>query len=159
MEQSSLVIFQEAIKSSGGRIFIEPVCNYFGIGYQNQLRSIAKDVILKSDRLKLADELVFGDQIKRYSLSIGGFLRWIHGINYQIVHVTLKEKLIEFQKLIYDFFMGGINQIEKIKEVYQVKEGLKQQISALKSQLNKCDENITAIINGEYIQQQLNFSD
>jgi len=58
-------------------IFIQPLCEFFGINILNQQRIIKNDPVLSTSHTKKYDKLVFNDTRKRYCLSKKGFIRWV----------------------------------------------------------------------------------
>jgi hypothetical protein len=53
METNELALFnQTVVYDENNSIFIQPLCDFFGINITNQLRFIKKDVILKTDLTK-----------------------------------------------------------------------------------------------------------
>ncbi len=108
MKNEQLQMFNQTVKFNGNNIWVKPVCDFFGINYDKQIRRINQNILLKSHTSKKADELLFLDKRQDFCLTKQGFLTWILQINSKIVQPNLSEKLIEFQKLIIDFLFGSI---------------------------------------------------
>lgn len=157
MNTTALQMFNLTIKYADDTIFVQPFCDFFQINSQNQYRVINKDLILKSERTKKSSKLIFGDERPRLTLSRRGFIRWIQLINPQIVHVSLREKLMEYQTLIFDFLFGKVERDEEIKVVVQRRDKLKRLKSIISSELSTCQDRIENYISGRYNQAQLHF--
>jgi hypothetical protein len=107
MENSTLQIFKStAISDSTGVIPAKPLCDYFGLQYDNQVKKIKSSELLKTSTLKITSKLQFGDERERLSLTKQGFITWILQINPQILQVSLRERLLNYQRFIFDFMFG-----------------------------------------------------
>jgi len=95
------------LKSKDDGIFIEPVCDFFGISFRNQQRAISKDIICQSDSTKKYDELLFGDKRLRLCVGKKAFLRWIQMVNVQIVRIELQELFMQYQVAVFDYLFNG----------------------------------------------------
>ncbi|MBZ0246319.1 MAG: phage antirepressor N-terminal domain-containing protein [Cyclobacteriaceae bacterium] len=158
MKTSTLQMFNATIKYHDDVIFIKPFCDFFGIQYDNQTRRINSNPLLKRSVLKNTDMLLFGDERPRLTLTKQGFTTWILQLNVKIVHVSLREKLIEYQTLIFDFLFGKVEREEEIKVVVQRRDKLKRLKSIISSELNACQDRIENYISGRFNQAQLQFS-
>ena len=158
MESNALQMFNATIRYADDTIFVQPVCDFFKINAQNQYRVINKDAILRTERIKKSSKSIFDDERPRLTLSRRGFIRWIQLLNPQIVHVSLRGKLIEYQTLIFDFLFGKVEREEEIKTVVKRRDKLKRLKSIISAELNACQERIESYITGRFNQSQLNFS-
>ena len=77
MENNNLKLFESTVVKKEDYIFIKPLCDFFGIDYDNQVKKINKDQILKNETSKKTCENLFGDKRPRLSVSNRGFIRWI----------------------------------------------------------------------------------
>lgn len=152
---TALTMFDSTVKYSGEEIFIKPFCDFFEINYQNQCRFIKKDVILQTSWIKKSDKLLFGDERERLTLSKVGFMRWIQLINPQIVHVSLREKLKEYQSFIFEFFLGNIKSEDKTKLAYSRLNKLKRLQSRIKAEINKSEKEIEGYLCSKFGQIKL----
>jgi len=126
MNEQDLALFQKTIISDeNNHIFVQPLCDFFGISNQNQSRIIKTDPILSKEWTKKSNEFLFGDKHSRNCLSKKGFLRWIQLISPNIVKQELKEKLIEYQVLVFDYIYGS-HLIPNLKRQYEIDNRLKE---------------------------------
>lgn len=152
---TALTMFNTTVKYSGEEIFIKPFCDFFEISYENQCRFIKKDVILQTSSTKKSDKLLFGDERERLTLNKVGFMRWIQLINPQIVQVSLREKLKEYQYLIFEFFLGNIKSEDKTKLAYARLNKLKRLQSKIKVEINKSEKQIQGYLCSKFGQLEL----
>lgn len=107
-------------RSADGDWFVKPICDFFKIDYENQVKRINRDKICQTDTGKKADESVFGDNIPRLTLQDRGFSRWIQIINPSIVAGELREKFELFQANIFQYLWSGsearLAQLENIRD-------------------------------------------
>jgi len=62
METTDLQLFkQTVILDENNDIFIQPLCDFFGINVKNQQRFIQKDPVLLIQGTKKSHEIIFGD--------------------------------------------------------------------------------------------------
>lgn len=153
MNNQELILFSSTIHRDDEYIYIKPVCDYFGINYENQCRVIAKDQLLKKWSTKKSNELLFGDKYARILLSKKGFIRWIQQLGYQIVREDLKNKLTEYQELIIDYVyntsLANKGEREKLTELYSKLDVLRQNKSSISSEIKSISRLIKEInING-----------
>ncbi|HMG94374.1 MAG TPA: phage antirepressor N-terminal domain-containing protein [Chryseolinea sp.] len=158
METSALEMFNATVKYTGEHIFIKPFCDFFQINMQNQYRSIDKDEILRSERIKKSSMLLFNDERARVALSKRGFTRWIQILNPQIVQVSLRQKLIQYQRLIFDFLFGKVERDEQIKVIAHRRDKLKRLKSKIAIEISLCEEQIYDHLLGKSPQGKLDFS-
>lgn len=158
MEKQELIIFHDTIKTSGSEVFVKPICDYFGIEYDNQLKVINNDPILKTSVGKNQSMLLFGDKRERVTLSKRGVIRWIQLINPQIVQVSLRDKLIEYQVLIFDFLYGNIEKEEENRNLFNELQGLRSQQKELNARIKEIKDQMQYNMIEKYgIQQQIDF--
>jgi len=82
MENTDLSMFdQTVIYDKNNYIFVQNLCDFFELNYQNQQRFIEKDHILSTCRIKSSDMLLFSNNKKRTCLTKEGFLRWVEILN------------------------------------------------------------------------------
>lgn len=120
MEYQIKTVLADTIKmAADDYVFIDPVCEFFGIQKRNQIDRLKNDRICQNDMQKIACQAVFGDKKKRVSVGRRGFLRWIQIINPAIVRSDLQELFIEYQAAVFDFFYNGMElnnaQLEDIR--------------------------------------------
>lgn len=105
-------------KADNGDWFIKPVCDFFGLDYDNQVEKINKDKICQTDTGKFLSEAIFGDKRLRLTLRNRGFSRWIQMTNSSIIRVELQEKFEIFQANIFQYLWSGTearkNQLEDL---------------------------------------------
>jgi len=150
MEVSSLEMFESTVKYTDELIFIMPVCDFFGINYQNQCRAISKDPILKEESSKRADPNIFGDNHERFALSKKGFMRWIQRLNSQTVKKELYDRLIEYQRLVSDFLFGSAEKDNSFRETYSKLQDLKRQKVKITAEIKTCKKNIDYYLKYRY---------
>lgn len=114
-----LALSKTIIKNNNDRIFIDPLCDFFGINTLNQIERIKNDEICQSDIGKNSDYFVFGDYRQRSDLGKRGFIRWIQIISPAIVRTELRELFVKYQVAIFDYLYNGneakILQLEDIR--------------------------------------------
>jgi hypothetical protein len=157
MEANAISMFQSTIKYSGDVIFIKPFCDFFGISYQNQQRFISNDHILKRSSTKKSSMFIFGDERERLALPKKSFIRWIQLINPQIVQVTLREKLIVYQEMIYDFLFSSVEQIEQVRTDFKRLKKLRSLYGKVGSEIQNVNNKITGFLENQLSQTEIPF--
>lgn len=94
-------------KAEDGSWFMMPVCNFFGLDYDNQLERINKDRICQTDTGLFPSMSVFGDNRKRLTLRNRGFTRWVQMTSTSNIRVELREKYEIFQANIFEYLWSG----------------------------------------------------
>lgn len=102
-----LALGKTIVENEDEYVFVEPLCDFFGINFKNQKRTINEDSILKSEGTKKYHELLFGDKRLRLCLPKRGFIRWVQIINAQLVHPELRELFIQYQVAVFDYLYNG----------------------------------------------------
>lgn len=87
--------------STEGNWFVKPICDFFKIDYDNQVKNIKNDRICQTGTGKKTDETVFGDKRDHLTLSTKTVLRWIQTVNPSIIDGQIRDKFIEFQSNIF----------------------------------------------------------
>lgn len=151
----ALKMFENTVKYSGEDIFIQPFCDFFGIDYLNQKKSINNNPLLKRSMSKKTSMLLFGDERERITLSKQGFITWILQLRCQIVHPNLQENLIEYQTLIFDFMFGSIEREEKTKVMYARLKKLKRLKGKINGEIKNCESQIQNYLSQKFIQTTL----
>jgi hypothetical protein len=157
METTALTMFQETIKYSGEDIFIQPFCDFFQIDYLNQRKVINRNSLLKKAVSKKTSMLLFGDDRERICLTKRGFLTWILQLRCQIVHPSLKEKLEEYQELIFDFLFGSIERENKAKINYARLIKLKKLKAKINQEIARCELQTKSFLIDKWLQPELPF--
>ena len=157
METQQLAMFQSTIQYSGEFIYIKPICDFFDINYENQCRVIGRDSLLKKWSTKKSNSLLFGDNYPRILLSKRGFIRWIQQLNHQIIQVDLREKLLQYQELVFDFLFESAEREEKVKLDYARLHKLKRLKAKINLEINRCEAEIQNYLSGKCSQTTLNF--
>lgn len=150
-------MFDATIKYGGEDIFIQPVCDYFGIDYLNQKKLINRNPLLKSAVSKKTHMLLFGDERDRLALTKRAFITWILQLRCQIVHPSLREKLVLYQQLIFDFMFGSIERIETVRINYARLKKLKSLKAKIGAEINRMEDDVQCFLNERFIQTRLNF--
>jgi len=124
--KDELVFFNDFMfRSENGDWFIKPICDFFGLEYDNQADKISKDKICQTDTGKFPSELVFGDKRLHSTLRNRGFSRWIQMISASNVRVELREKFEIFQANIFDFLWeGNIEKTAQLEDIRTYAENL-----------------------------------
>jgi hypothetical protein len=73
------------------------------------------------------------------------------------VQVSLREKLLEYQSLIFDFMFGSMEREEKAKLNYARLNKLKRLKSRIVAEIARCEEEIQNYLEGRFIQGRLQF--
>ena len=124
MNTDAITLFNQTVRFQKRNIWVQPVCDFFGIDYKHQVKKISQDSILKDETVKDSNSELFGDKYQRILLTQKGFIRWIQLINANTVVEELREKFEQFQRFIFDFlflfhFSTMINKIPyKITNIY-----------------------------------------
>lgn len=158
MDNQQLQLFNDAVKLFGDDVFVKPLCDFFQIDYDNQMKRINSDEILKLSTGKNTDKLLFGDERERVTLTKSGFVRWIQLINPQIVQVSLREKLKLFQQFIFQYFWGNVEKERRIAVTYQRRDKLKKIKAKIITEINNCDKEIDQYLADKSTQLSLSFS-
>lgn len=147
MNNQILNMYQKTIKYHNEDIFIQPLCDFFGINYENQRRMINSDKILMKSSTKKSDVSQFGDNRNRLALTKRGFIRWVQLINVQIVDESLKDKLEEYQNFISDYLYNSSVKEDKSRIVYlyKRKDEIKLQRKQLSTELKDIESSIREI--------------
>jgi len=120
MENIETVMFtQTVIYDKNDDIFIQFLCDFFGINYQSQLRFIKNDHILKEEWTKKSTPDLFPDGQKRHCLTKSGFLRWITILNPNIIKEELRENFKIYQKSVVDYLYGK-SLVPNIKRQHEI---------------------------------------
>ena len=129
--------------------FMMPVCNFFGLDYDNQVEKINNDKICQTDTGKFLSETVFGDKRLRLTLRNRGFSRWVQMTSASNIRVELREKFEIFQANIFDYLWNGNEsktaQLEdirdyvlKINEAIRISHQVKEYIAEQKQHRDLC---------------------
>ena len=158
METGLSNMFSTTILYSGDYIFVKPFCDFFNINYENQIRNIQGDEILKSEATKKSNKMLFNDKKERYTLSKKGFIRWIQRINPQIVQVSLREKLKQYQIFIFDFLFGSLESDEEIKVQYARLKKLRGLYSRVGNEIQLCERKVRSYMDNRFTPPELPFT-
>ncbi len=159
MDTTAISMFTSTVKYCGDAIFIKPFCDFFGIEYNNQTRRINSSPLLKTCMGKNPSMLLFGDGRERITLTKQGFITWILQLNPQIVQVSLREKLLQYQSLIFDFMFGSIEREETAKVNYSRLNKLKRLKTKIVAEIARCEDEIHNYLDGKFIQTRLQFNE
>jgi hypothetical protein len=160
METTSLDLFKKTvIFNENDCIFIQPLCDFFEINRENQQRIIKNDAILSNHSTKKSNEFLFGDNYPRTCLTKKGFIRWIQILNVTIVREDLKDKLIEYQTMIFDYLYGEavIPSIKKEAELLSRNREIAKQVNQLMKEHKTNELEVINIRNNNYKQLGINF--
>lgn len=162
MESNELQIFnQTVIQPENDCIFIQFLCDFFEINSENQRRIIQNDAVLSSQSTKKSSYLLFGDNRQRYALTKKGFIRWIQLINANTVKPELREKLAEYQTMIFDYLYGE-TLVPNIKRQYEIDVRMKElnrNINKLMVEHKQLEIEKKQLTKKNYIQLGLSFPD
>lgn len=136
-------------RAENGDWFIKPICDFFGLDYDNQCERISNDKICQTDTGKFLSELVFGDKRTRLTLRNRGFSRWVQMTNASSIRVELREKFEIFQANIFSYLWeGNIQKTEQLEDIrtyaininsaLKVKDQVMEYISEQKNHRNLC---------------------
>lgn len=159
MENQALEMFDNTIKYCNKDIFVKPVCDFFKIDYENQCKKINSSHLLKTSQGKKKDVMLFGDKKERVTLQKEGFITWILTINPQIVQVTLREKLVIYQSLIFKYFFSSIEREQNIKIKYARLKKLKKLKFKINSEIKICEDAIEDYLSNKFSQTKLDFNE
>jgi hypothetical protein len=151
----ALKMFENTVKYSGDVIFIQPFCDFFGIDHTNQLKVINKSPLLKKWASKKTSMLLFNDNFQRIALTKQGFIAWILQINCQIVQEDLREKLIEYQSLIFEFMFGSMQREDKTKLMYARLKKLKKLKGKINAEIKNCENQVQGYLSYKFTQTTL----
>lgn len=158
MQNTALTMFNATVKYSGDVIFVQPFCDFFGIDYLNQKKSINNNPLLKTSVSKKTSMLLFGDERERICLTKQGFITWILQLRCQIVHPNLQEKLLLYQSLIFDFMFGSIEREQNIKVTYARLGKLKRLKAKIVTEIAVCENEIHSYLDGKFLQREIDFT-
>ncbi len=149
MNAQSLEMFDSTIKYGDGEIFVKPLCDYFGIQYDNQLRRIKTDPILKTSAGKFTSMLLFGDERPRVTLTPYGFLRWIQLLNPQVVQADKRDLLLEYQTLIFDRLFGSLQSRRDIEVANMRLNKLSRLYSKIGNEIQSLQHQLKDYVHGQ----------
>lgn len=154
-----LLMFQETVVYvEDNYIAISPLCNFFGITYKGQIEKIKTDNILQSEWKKTSNEKVFGDKRGRVSLTKRGFLRWVQLLNPAYVKEDLREKLSQYQAMIFDWMFGTVENRDNAAIAHKRLKKLKSLYAKIGVEIQRCEKQVRTYIDGHLGQQgQLDF--
>jgi hypothetical protein len=105
MNTDLALIFKKTVQlDESEHIAIKPLCDFFGVNYKHQAHRFKNDRVLQ--QLSRKNKTVAGDLKERYMISVHkhGFLIWIAGISSNLVDANLREKFIQYQLHIHEYF-------------------------------------------------------
>ena len=152
MNQEQLVIFQKVIqKTENEQIAVRPICEYFEINYDNQLKHIKKDVILSQLYTQSRQLGSDGRSWDMISLPKDGVARWLNTINASLVTELHRNNFIDFLMALHEFLYKPkktdnmaaekLDQLMQIQEAIDLKDEtislMKKEITELKSEKAK----------------------
>ncbi len=156
----NIKLFTETVKTSENDvIFVQPICDLFEISLQNQQRIIQNDPVLSKDWTKKSSKMIFGNEHPRTALSRKGFIRWIQLINPNNVKEDLREKLTEYQTMIFDYLYGEtlIPNVTREYELELLKKNLNKEINNLMEQHKKAELEIKSLKKNNFAQLGFDF--
>lgn len=115
------VILKETVQRTEDEyVFVDPVCEFFGIRTKTQLERINRDPICQSDSRKNSCQSLFGDKRRRLSLGKRGFIRWIQIISPEIVSSNLRELFQNYQVAVFDYlYLGAQHKTQQLEDLKQ----------------------------------------
>jgi hypothetical protein len=150
MESSSVSMFQKTVKYEDGFIFVQPLCDFFKIDYQNQVSKIKNDPKMALQYGKNHNETLFGDNRSHFSLTKNGFLMWILSINSSTVSAELKENFIQYQIFISEYLFGSAEQENEIKQLISEKKSVDLQLRELAAQKRRIARSLSIALDNRY---------
>jgi hypothetical protein len=157
METTQLSIFNRTIKTDDECIFVKPLCDFFQIDYDNQVVRIKNDAVLSSQTGKKPFETLFGDTRPRVCLTKKGFVRWIQLINPNTLPENLREKFMQYQTDIFDFFYGTAQEETEIRRLMGEQQRIDLQLKELAAKKRQLRKSLNSALYGRY-QYQLEFT-
>lgn len=159
MKATDLDLFHKTVQMyDQSYIWIKPVCDFFGINYENQTRKISSDAILANQSTKKSNSLIFGDNYLRVLLTKKGFIRWIQLINANTIADNLREQFIKYQSLVFDFLYGSFEENEAIRVEYARNKKLKRLSIRIQNEIRISNQRIQSFMDGRFLQQTIDFS-
>lgn len=147
---NQISVYGDTVKTDGDEVFIRPVCDFFKIDYDNQVVRIKNDPILSIQTGKKPFEMLFGDNRPRVFLSKKGFIRWIQLINPKTLPQEMREKFIQYQTGIFDFFYGTAEQESEIRHLISEKNHIDEMLKNLANQKRAIARNLAKALNCRY---------
>jgi P22_AR N-terminal domain len=158
MENQTLTTYQQTVVFvDRDQIAVKPLCDFFGIEYDNQVKKIRSDAILQFETGKKPCETLFGDKRERVFLSKKGFLRWIQVLNGSLVRPELQEALYNYQRYIFEYMYGDAARNDQAKIDYIRLKKLKHLYGAIGREIQIVQGNLTNNLDNMFIQQSINF--
>jgi len=151
-------IFKTTIGNGNeNEIFVKPICDLFGIDYDNQVDKCKNDAFLAKSTGKKPSKTLFGDNHPRIFLSKIGFVKWILSINANTIRQDLREKFALYQDNILDFLYGSAERESQMRIAVNRKNQLILQRRALDAELNNMEKIITNYIDEKFLVPELPF--
>lgn len=157
MENTALKMFTDTVKYEGSHIFVKPLCDFFGINYDNQVSKIKNTPELALQTGKNRCETLFGDTRHHFSLTKTGFLIWILSINHSTVRTDLQQNFIQYRSLIAEFLFGSIEEHELISRLNAELQNYRKQYSELGNIIRSTEKQLKEALNQRY-QYRLEFT-
>jgi hypothetical protein len=157
MDNQALAMFQQTVKQKDEYIWIKPICDFFNIDYKWQVDVIRNDHILASMVEKNSNYSLFGDNRNRVLLPEVGFIRWVQILNPKIVREDLQEKFKQYQKLIFDFLYGSVEQSRHFKAVYRRRKKMRRVYNRMGNELQALSKEIEGQLDNRCLQKRMHF--
>jgi hypothetical protein len=105
MNSELSLIFKKTVQLDDNEyIAIKPLCDFFGINYKHQAHRFKNDRVLHQLSRKNRTTGADGKQYLMISVHKHGFLIWLAGISSNLVDQNLREKFIQYQLHIHEYF-------------------------------------------------------
>ncbi|MEN6355358.1 MAG: hypothetical protein ABFD02_18075 [Bacteroidales bacterium] len=153
---NDLTVLHSAVKFSQNPdyIFVKPMCDFFGLNYDAQVKRMKKDAFLRNCTSKLTDEFVFGDRVEHLAVTKEGFLRWSQIINPSQIDVRKRKKFEIFQSSVIPFLYGSNiikdQYIQYLKKEMKDLEDLRKEYGRQGNEIKKKKYHIEKVMGMEY---------
>jgi hypothetical protein len=156
METTALKMFQDTvILDSTSVISAKPLCDFFGLDWSNQQRMIKNDPILVQLMSKKPSVAEDGKTREMLHFTKKGFIRWVQLINPNTVHEELKDKLIQYQMLIFDYLFGSFEDQDRMQANYRRIRELENTIKSCKDELKDLKDSVDTYLESRFGQLAL----
>jgi hypothetical protein len=155
--KTEIQVFEQTAQADGnGLIPVKPLCDFFGLDWRSQQRSINNNELLNSKIIKNEATGVDGKNYNMLCFDKRSFIIWVTSINSNSVNSNFKQIFLDYQNDIFDFIFGEYNRIEQMRIDYKRREELNQIILDAKKELNQIDSRTRRFIKDTYGQLSLN---
>lgn len=150
-------LFEETIGTDKELIPVSPLCEFFGLDTENQLKKIKSDPILSAGQVKKAYQPHETGKKVMVLLNKKAFIRWLQLINPKTVREELRVTFTQCQVMIFDYLYGSADMLDSAKIQYQRLHELEKQEKELRREKAKIKRNLAGYVDHALGQGEIPF--